>query len=56
MLIVMDVPCTPSSLIEFGKVDVSFAEDMVAGCLLLTSMIPSSLKKPGNMQRQRAAK
>ena len=41
---------------KFGKLDVNFAKDMVAGFVLLASMIPSSLKKPGNTQRQRAVK
>ena len=35
---------------KFGNVDVKFAEDMVAGFVPLTSMIPSSLTKPGNTQ------
>jgi hypothetical protein len=41
---------------KFGKVDVNFAKDMVAASVRLTSMIPSSLKKPGNTQRQRTVK
>lgn len=35
---------------EFGKVDVNFAKDIVAGFVPLTSMVPSSLKKLGNTQ------
>ena len=39
---------------KFGKLDVNFAKDIVAGFASLTSMIPSSLKKPGNTQHERA--
>jgi len=35
---------------EYGKIDVNLAKDMVAGFVPLTSMIPFSLKKPGNTQ------
>ena len=39
---------------KFGKLDVNFAKDVVAAFVPLTSMILSSLKKPGSAQHERA--
>jgi hypothetical protein len=41
---------------KFGKIDVNFAKDMVAGFMPLTSIIPSSLKETGDTQHPRAVK
>jgi len=35
---------------EYGEIDVNLAKDMMAGFVPLTTMIPFSLKKPGNTQ------